>query len=172
MNWTTAWDILNFLIGLIGWIGAFLILVGGILTILAFLRGIALPMWRLGIGLARREIVLVGNTTGCDSLRTLLNTSKLFKKKNIFSVSSNKDLADIGKTNVILFYLEDSSITLEEVLDSKKEEGALVVYAKPGAITPQQWVLLDKHRNVSVCNLRGRLMGDLLTLMMTTGYEK
>jgi hypothetical protein len=156
----------------VGIIGTLFILVTCLLTIVAWSRGIFTPLWRLGIGLSRREITIVGSSDNCNSLLNLIKQSSLFSKKNISFITSKTDAKDLSKSNLILFQLNNSPVSLEEVLENINTDSALVIYAKKNEITDDQWSFLDNHRNVSVTNLRGRLMTDLLNTLMTSGYEK
>lgn len=165
-------DVIKFIVELFGWIAVIISIIGFISITIAWFKGILIPLYRLGIGLSRRDITIVGNQIDCDTLFKLISNSRLFVSKNITKICSEKDIEDIKKTSVILFNFNNSPITLKKILEHKKLNTALVIYAKPNEIKGPLWEELDKHRNVSVCNLRGRLLNDLLTLMMTTSYEK
>lgn len=167
---TSFWQLADLLIYVIGWIVTALLVLGGVMTAIAWARGIARPLWRLGLGLSRREVYIVASSENCNSLSELLHKSSLFNQKNIRLVTSANDAKDLASANLILLQLHDSPVSVEEVLQNKRPEAALVIYAKPNEIT--NWATLDAHRNISVTNLRGRLMTDLLNALMTTGYEK
>lgn len=167
------WIVLNFIVQAIGFILTFLFICGAIGTLVAAIRGILLPLWRLGIGLSKRDIVIIASSEDGDSLKRLVEQSKLFSRKRIYKVSVRSDIEDIKNASIILFKYSGSPFNLKEVIERKNDNSALVVYAKVGEITERsEWDLMDELRNVSVCNLRGRLLNDLLTLMMTTGYER
>jgi len=163
------WDILNLLVEIVGWIIILLVILTAILTFIAWIKGILKPLWRLGLGLARKNITIVGSQTDSDSLLNLIRSSEIFTK-NVTKVCSREDMEDIKSANIILFKYSGSSFSLEEVLEKKSNDAAIVIYAKPGEIPKDSsdWALMDQHRNISVCNLKGRLLNDLLTLMMTT----
>lgn len=167
-----VWNLINFIVQAVGWFVIFFLIVGAILTFVAFLKGVLRPLWRLGVGLSKRNIVIIGSKVDCESLSKLLKKSKLFATRNIENLCSREDIEDVKGASVILYKFSDSPLTLNEVLARKATKAALIVYARPDEIKEEHWKLLDEHRNISVCNLRGRLMNDLLTLMMTTGYEK
>ena len=126
----------------------------------------------LGLGLSKMKVTIICSSDDCESLSSTLEQSDLFSKKNIGHITSPNDAKDLCKANLMLLKLTNSPVSLEVVLENKKPDAALVVYAKPNEIQGPQWALLDQHRNVSVTNLRGRLMTDLLNAMMTTSYEK
>lgn len=170
-DYQTVIDFFNVIIWGAGTITTVALIISVILAVIAWCRGIITPLWRLGLGLSRREVTIVGSTENCNSLSSMIKHSRLFNTRNIHFVTSKKDAKDLKKCGLILMQLNNSPLTIKEVLDNKQSESALVIYAKLGEIK-DEWDLLDDHRNVSVTNLRGRLMNDLLTTLMTTGYEK
>jgi len=164
-----SWQVLNALVEVVGWLIVVFVIITAIVTFVAWAKGILKPLWRLGLGLSRKKITVIAGQEDSESLINLINSSHIFTKKNIFKIVSREDIEDIKKTNVILFRYSGSSFTLKEVLEKKHKDSAIVVYANPGEIqNNKDWKLMDEYRNVSVCNLKGRLLNDLLTLMMTT----
>ena len=159
-------------VNLVGTIGTVALIIGGIVTVIAWIRGIFKPLWRLGLGLSRRQIAIIASSDDCVSLTSTLQKSDLFSKKNIHVITSQNDAKDLMSENLMLLKLSGSPISLKSVLENKKPDAALVIYAKLGELQPADFQLLDEHRNVSVTNFRGRLMSDLLNTMMTTSYEK
>ena len=147
-----------------------LAVIGGATTAYAWSSKIIKPLWRLGLGLARKKIVIVSSHNECSSLTNLISESKIFDSKNVNEVCSREDSEDIKKADVVLFRYSGSPFTLEDVLSKKSDTAAVVIYARPGEIPKDSpdWDLMDEHRNISICNLKGRLLNDLLTLMMTT----
>jgi len=168
----TIFKCLDVVVYIVGSLCTIAFIIGGIISVIFWVKGVSKPLWRLGLGLSRRKVTIVASSDDCESLSNTLAKSDLFSKKNIACVTSPSDVRDLCNANLILLKLSDSSITLENILKNKKPDAALVVYAKLGEIKTTQWELLDLHRNVSVTNLRGRLMTDLLNAMMTTSYEK
>ncbi len=61
-----------------------------------------------------------------------------------------------------------------QIRDIKKDGEALVIYApRSGGPIPENIMSeLDTKRNVTVVNFRGRLLNDMVTAMITTGYTK
>lgn len=163
------WDLISIIVEVVGWLMVFFAILAAIGTFVAFLKGVLKPLWRLGLGLARKIVVIVANQTDADSLFNLVSDSRVFSTKNIIKVTSREDSEDIKKGDVVLYKYSDSQFSLTDIMTKKADLAAVVVYAKPREITEQsEWDLLDEYRNVSVCNLKGRLLNDLITLMMTT----
>lgn len=162
------WEILNTTVAVIGWVTAFILLASFVLALFAWFKGVLKPIYRLGLGLSRKKITVVAGIEDCESLINLVQNSRIFGT-TITKICSREDAEDIRRADVILFKYSGSPFTLSEVLNKKNPEASIVIYAKPGEIRePTEWSLMDEYRNISVCNLKGRLLNDLLTLMMTT----
>lgn len=152
--------------------------VWGIVTVLvAFILwflGIIPALYRLGNGLAKREIAVFAKGDNLNSLRALLVDSKIFWKSNISEITSTKDIDKAVSASVFLVYWPDWAGDIEKILSRKPDQCPLIVYAPMdmGRIPPEQMKALDGKRNTAVTNFRGRLLNDLVTSMITTGYGK
>ena len=91
---------------------------------------------------------------------------KLTLKEGDFEKSENSTL--------FLVYWPDWKDKMIQIRDIKKDNEALVIYAPRSAGQIPENILsrLDEKRNVTVANFRGRLMNDMVTAMITTGYSK
>ncbi|MCA9358784.1 hypothetical protein KC926_01105 [Candidatus Kaiserbacteria bacterium] len=166
---TSLWNLIDGTVYLIGWVTAFLVLCSIVAAIIAWFLGILRPLYRLGLGLSRKRITIIANSEDSESLTNLIRNSKIFSDSRIRRICSREDAEDIRISDVVLYKYSGSPFTLREVLEKKDPNASIVVYAKPMEIKdPADWLLMDEFRNVSVCNLKGRLLNDLLTLMMTT----
>jgi hypothetical protein len=157
----------------------FFIIVGGLTTsfaILSFaylffliLKGI-LPVWyRLGLGLAKRSIAIFAECS-YEELRSLLVDSKIFRNKKIIRVGPN-EIKSAAKTNVFLISWDDMGGKIDEILNEARDDTAVIVYAKPQDIDPDSMKKINALRNAVVVNLRGRLLNDILTTMITSGFH-
>jgi len=168
-NISLSWKVLNTLVDAVGWFIVAVVIITAITTFIAWIKGILKPLWRLGLGLSRKKITVIASQKDSESLVNLIKDSHIFTTKNIFRIISEEDSEDIKKANVILFKYSGAPFTLKEVLEKKHDDSAIVIYAKQGEIQDSEdWKLMHKCRNISVCNLKGRLLNDLLTLMITT----
>lgn len=148
-------------------------ILGSLLLLFAVIRGISKPLWRLGLGLSRRKILIVASSDDGKSLRNLVEASKLFSLKRVEEIHSRGDIERIESADVILFKYSGSEFELEEILEKAKPTSPILIYAGNREITDHtHWSLMDEKKFISVCNLRGRLLNDLLTLMMTSAYAK
>lgn len=161
-------------ITIVGIIETIVLILGiGYATIL-WMRGIFPALLRLGNGLAKRKIAIFAKNDNILSLKNLLCDSGLFKQKNIFEVTHSDDIGKAEEASVYLVHWHDWSENINEILEKKPDKCALVVYAPydKGRIPDDQMKNLDGERNSAVTNFRGRLLNDIVTAMITTGYKK
>ena len=166
-----------FMIEILDWIGrisAGVLVIALLAGIYGWSRGIIPAMVRLGNGFARRKIAIFAKGDQFISLKDLLVDSKLFKAKNIIQVSSKNDFGRAEQSTLYLVFWPDWQNELTEILQSKKDGDALIVYAPQefGFIPKEQMSDLSSRRNVMITNFRGRLLNDIVVSMITTSYEQ
>lgn len=158
----------------------FFIIVGGLTTILmivgfcytAFLviKGV-FPVWyRLGIGLSKRKIAVFARDE-YDSLNNMLVDSNIFTK--VVQIHKN-DIKKAEKETVFLVHWKEFEDKIDDIISIKKDSTPLIIYApqEEGFIDKDVMKKINSHRNSVVVNLRGRLLNDILTSLITTSYEK
>jgi len=155
---------------------------GGISTIIViaaalssgylFWQGVFPVLWRLGHGLSKREIAVFADSM-FDELKQILVDSGLFKEKNIIKLGKGSIRKAEG-ISLLLMHWDAYKDELEEILRNKKDMHALIVYAPQNEdrIGPDDINAINKNRNTIIVNFRGRLLNDVLTSMITTGYQK
>jgi hypothetical protein len=158
----------------IGDIETLLFAVGIVIAVVLFLRGILPALWRLGNGLARRKIAVFAKGDNVASLKNLLLDSKLIRAKNIIEVTCKQDVGRAEKATLYLVFWHDWVDDIDEILDQKPDECALIVYSPydKEKIPTDQMKKLDGKRHTAVTNFRGRLLNDIVSSMITTSYEK
>lgn len=166
-------DKLTSILSLIGnalTIAAILIFVAGVV---AWFRGILPAILRLGSGLAHGKVAIFAKGDQMNSLMALLADTKLFRKGNLISVATVADIGRAKDAAVYLIFWPDWEADIDQVLASKSEGSALVVYAPPdlGAIPSTRMEQLGQSRSAIVTNFRGRLLNDLVISMITTSYQ-
>jgi len=159
---------------LIGRISAAVLVIAILAGIYGWSRGIIPAMVRLGNGFAKRKIAIFAKGDQFTSLKDLFVDSKLFKAKNIIQVSSKNDFGRAEQSTLYLIYWPDWQNDLDDILKSKKDAHALIVYAPQelGFIPKEQMSVLSSHRYVTITNFRGRLLNDIVVSMITTSYER
>ncbi|MBX5455906.1 MAG: hypothetical protein IRZ31_03310 [Thermogemmatispora sp.] len=154
------------------WIGRILVIpavVALALGIYQWARGVLPALYRLGSGLALKEIALLAKGDNAKSIRSLLLDSRLFSPQNLKDITSPNDLGSAEHASVLLVYWEDWKDHIDEVLSFKKDRMALVIYAPPQAISREMLERLDSVRHTIVANFRGRLLNDVLLCLVTAG---
>lgn len=141
------------------------------LIVFAGLKGLIVPLVRLGNGLSRRKIAIFAKGNNLNFLKNLLLGTKLFNEKNMIYISSIGDFGRAERATVFLIFWDDWKGNMDEILHANKNSAALVIYAPPGAIPPAEFAKLDNQLNVMVSNFRGRLLNDIVVSLMTTGYQ-
>jgi hypothetical protein len=150
--------------------------------LLLFAIGYAVYLWasgilpaiiRLGNGLAKRKIAVFANTEHLASIKHLLQDSKLFRDRNILEITTKQDLGRAEEASVYLVFWPDWAGGVEDILDKKPDRCPLIVYVPydHGRIPDVVMARLDGKRNTAVTNFRGRLLNDIVTAMITTGYD-
>lgn len=154
---TTGWAVLTLIIALVVWF-----------------KGILPAILRLGNGLAKRKISIFAKSDNLPSLNNLLIDSGLFSKNNIIEITKEGDFGKSEGSTLFLVYWPDWKDKMIQIRNIKKDNEALVIYAprSAGQIPENAMSQLDEKRNVTVVNFRGRLLNDMVTAMITTGYSK
>ena len=99
--------------------------------------------------------------------------SELFSEKNIIEITSNNDFGKSEKSTLFLIFWHDWEKDIDNILNKKADKTALVIYAPrdKGSISEEDFKKINKERNVSIANLRGRLLNDIISFLITTSYE-
>jgi len=168
---------MNILWCIFDWIGRWQVLVAigvVLLGVVMWIRGIAPVLWRLGRGLAKRQIVIFASADNLGSLKNLLLDSRLFSPRNIVEITSSADIQRAASGTLFLVHWPDFSASIDHILDLKTDGSALIIYAPrdQGLIPEPVMARIGNRRNTSVTNFRGRLMNDIVTAMITTSYDK
>ncbi len=165
--------IINIIKSGISWINIILLIIGVVVGVIAWIRGIAPVLWRLGNGLARRKIALFAKGDNLVSLTSLLIDSKLFNEKNIIPITKKEDTGKSENMTLFLVCWPDWKDDIDSILDEKSDGSALLVYSptESGQIDKTITTKLDKERNVLLSNFRGRLLSDLVASMIITHYK-
>lgn len=167
---STFLDILNFL----GYISTLVVIGSFVLAVIAWVKGIFPALLRLGNGLAKRKIAIFAKSDSLSSLTNLLVDSGLILEKNVIKITKADDFGKAEQATLLLVYWPEWKEKMTQIRNIKKDGEALVIYAprSAGLIPENIMSELDTKRNVTVVNFRGRLLNDIVTTMITTGYTK
>lgn len=131
-------------------------------------------VWRFGLALSWKKIVVIASDEDYHDLEEDLSDSGLIKKKNIMRVSA-KQLAKAKEALLLIIVYEYlSKDEFEEVVKEKNVRCGLIVYCPPGKgpISSEEMALLNKTTFTVLCNFRGRLINDVLLMMLSTSFKK
>lgn len=151
-----------------------LVLVTTVIAFIAWFKGILPALIRLGNGLSKRKIAIFAKSDTLSSLTSLLTDSGLILAKNIVHIAKEDDFGKAEGSTLFLAYWPDWKSKIIEIMNKKRDGEALVIYAPyaEGRIPDEVMAELDRNRNVTVVNFRGRLLNDIVTAMITSGYTK
>ena len=135
--------------------------------------GVLPVLYRLG-NLRKRKIAVFAKGDAAKSLLDLFADARLFKDKNIISITSAADFGRADDATVFVVHWPDWENDLDNIVARKSDQTPLIVYApKSGNPLPDEaMLLLDQNRNVVLANFRGRLLNDVVASFVTTAYEK
>lgn len=160
-------------IDFLDWVGratTLLFLITLVAGVIAWGRGILPALLRLGNGLAKRKIAIFAKSENLGSLESILLDSSLFNKKNLIGITSPNDLDRAEQATLFLVYWRDWKDSIEKIVEAKKYNTVLVVYAPQdeGRIADDKMALLNSKRNVVLANFRGRLLNDVIVSLIST----
>lgn len=151
-----------------------LVVVGFLFGLVSVVLGEVRPWWRLGTSLSHRKIGILSNDF--PSLSDILVDSGLFNRSRIKQIHGNA-FERVADYSLILLDYTSCSGQLESLLDKMQSGAAVIVYAPPTEdgtprISPEHMRKIHAKMNATVVNMRGRLLNDILTSMITTGFAK
>lgn len=158
---------------IIGYISTGIVVVAFFIGSYKWIRGITPALWRLGKGLASRKIAVFASGDDYTSLHDLLVDSNLFKSKNICKITERECKKAEGYS-LFLVHWKSAFDHFDEILNVKKDATAVIVYAprNEGGLPDKAMDELNNHRNAILVNMRGRLLNDIVSSLITTSYEK
>ena len=142
-----------------------------ILAVYLWIKGVFPVLYRLGMGLSKRKITVFAESE-FDNLKGMLVDSKLFQDDNITRIDK-KSLKKAKSSTLLLVHWKCFEGEIDDILNIKKDSAALIIYAPQGEGFIDKKIVekINLERNSIIVNMRGRLLNDILTCMITTGYE-
>ena len=156
----------------VGGLTTLLAVVGLLYTIYLFTKGL-LPVWyRLGMGLAKRQIAVFA-TDEFANLKGMFVDSRLFTPKNIVQID-RQSMKKAESATLLLVHWKPFEANFRRNTGLKRDSDAMIIYApqKEGFIDDASLTKINSERNAIIVNFRGRLLNDIFTSMITTSYEK
>ncbi|PNV67172.1 hypothetical protein [Enteroscipio rubneri] len=142
--------------------------------VLGAFAGVTQALWRFGLALFGKKILVVAGENDYRDICEDLTDSGLIKNKNIQRVSSKHvDKAHDALLLIVVYgYLEPDDF--ESVVRAKNSRCGLIVHCPPekGRITEQEMNLLSRTPFTALCNFRGRMVNDVLLMMLSTSFKR
>lgn len=132
-------------------------------------KGLFPSLYRLGIHLSKRQLAVFAEPEAFDSIKETLVNSNLFSRNNVIRISKDS-ISSAEKYTLFLVHYPSYQDTLEKIIEQKSNTDALVIYAPSGTarVSEAHMVAINKLDNALVVNMKGRLLNDVLSCMITT----
>lgn len=145
----------------------------------------ALVSWILGVyplflklGFARwtRKISIVADDGMYNALKADLVDTGVFRAKNIFQINHGS-LSKIKESSLLLVHYQSfSEEEIKKMLSYKKHNAGMVIYfpefSRQNQIPDEMMKLINNELFTLTVNFRGRLINDIVVMLLSTGYEK
>jgi hypothetical protein len=134
--------------------------------------GVSPIIIRIGKGIWRRKIGIIGNVEAFSTLSSCIIESGIFKKNNVVHIPI--ETLDKSKSySVLLVDWESSKEHIDNILINRKNHNtAIIVFAKSGTIPQDMMPTIANNSNTVVVNFKGRLINDLLNSLITTSFDE
>lgn len=157
------------LIGPIGTIASLALAIG---FVVLGVMGLVKPAYRFGIGIAWKKVFIVADGNTRQELQGDLERSGIIRKRNILEKTDGQ-ISDLAAARLIILeygYLGEEKI--QNIVSNKCSDCGVLIYAKPREISDESMSRLNRSQHVSVVNLRGRLVNEILLLLISTSFAR
>lgn len=163
----TIWDTASFIFAILGFLSLAALIIG------TFTR-LGKAGWRFGLALFGKQIKVVANMEDYGTIHRDLIVSGLIREKNIMKVGK-ENLSDLQDAFMIIIscdYLTNDDFA--RVINGKSSRCGVIVYSPPekGHMPPEKMSRLNSAPFSTLCNFRGRLVNDVLLMMLSTSFKK
>lgn len=153
----SVWGIASFFLTIVGFLSLVILAIG------VFTR-LGKAAWRFGLALFKKKIAIVASN---DDYRDL-------KEDNIIRVSDKHLTKAQDALLLIVVYEYLDKEHFRTIVSRKNARCGLIVYYPPerGRVSPEDMAILSKTAFTALCNFRGRLVNDVLLMMLSTSFKK
>lgn len=136
--------------------------------------GVAQAAWRFGLALFGKKIQVIAGEADYQDIYEDLTDSGLIKGRNIQRISDKHQAKTRDALFLIVVYKYLKSNDFEAVIRGKSPRCGLIVYCPPekGRLEPGEIELLNQVAFTVLCNSRGRLVNDVLLMMLSTSFKR
>ena len=163
---------INEALGLIGNACTAAAIVLVIIFVALSIMGLFKPAYRFGKGIAWKKVFIVADSNTRQELKSDLVRSGIIKRRNILEKTDGQisDLA--GARLLVLEYGYLGAAKVQKIVSNKCSDCGVLVYAKPREIDDEVLAELNRSQYVSVVNFRGRLVNEILLLLISTSFAR
>lgn len=161
-----------------GGISATIIIFGIILNFIFWMFGVAPLLWRLGYGRWTRKIAILANSEIYNSLKKDLVDSGIFRENKIILIT-DQHLSDVKNHNLLLVHYQSfTEENINTILANKKSSAGMIFYfpefspQNGQSIRDEMRNKISNNSNTTIVNFRGRLLNDIITMLITTSYKQ
>lgn len=162
-----AWTVISFILAMVGVVSLAFVVIGCI-------SGLTQAIVRFGLALFGKKVAVFASADDFHVIKSDLASSGLVKEKNIERVSVEQR-SSLNEALLIVFACrDDNKKHIKEVVVRKNPRCGLVVYCPdgPSALTHEEMAEINAAPFATVCNFRGRLINDILLMMLSTSFKK
>jgi hypothetical protein len=146
-------------------------------AVISWCLGIFPLFLRLGFGRWSRKIAILANDDKYSSLKTDLVDTGVFREKNIYQIKSDSLSKAKDATLALVHYQSFTEDEINTVLTNKKPNAGFIFYfpefTPPTTVIPaEMMVKINNHQFTTIVNMRGRLINDIVTTLLSTSYDK
>lgn len=163
----SVWGIASFFLTIVGFLSLVILAIG------VFTR-LGKAAWRFGLALFKKKIAIVASNDDYRDLKEDLADSGLIKEDNIIRVSDKHLTKAQDALLLIVVYEYLDKEHFRTIVSRKNARCGLIVYYPPerGRVSPEDMAILSKTAFTALCNFRGRLVNDVLLMMLSTSFKK
>ncbi len=146
-------------------------------AIISWSMGIFPLFLRLGFGRWTRKIKIAANDETYRNIKTDLIDTGVFREKNIEQIT-NQSLTKIKNESLVLVHYQSfSEDDIKKILSYKNAATGFIFYfpefsPPENVISKEMMKAINNEQFTTVVNMRGRLMNDIITTLLSTSYEK
>ena len=146
-------------------------------AVISWILGVYPLFLRLGFGRWRRKIAIVANDNMYSSLKIDLMDTNVFREKNIHQIKEGTLSKVSEATLALIHYQSFNTDQIRTILSNKKSGAGFIFYfpefTPPSVVIPQDIMKeINDHQFTTIVNMRGRLINDIVTTLISTSYDK
>lgn len=146
-------------------------------AVLCWCLGIFPLFLRFGFARWSRKIAVLANDDKYTSLKTDLVDTGVFREKNIYQIKNDSLSKVKDATLALVHYQSFVENEIDTILTNKKSDAGFIFYfpeftPPTTVIPPAVMARINNHQFTTIVNMRGRLINDIVTTLLSTSYDK